>query len=44
MRRLDVRAHDHGPGNWNERWRAAETHYLAVTQPDTRMGLTINGS
>src|SRR5690349_9390665 len=30
MRRLDERGHDHGPGNWNERWRAAEDHYIAT--------------
>jgi len=43
MRRLDERGHDHGPGNWNERWRAAEEHYLATTQPGTRLDLTVKG-
>jgi uridine kinase len=33
LRRLDERGHDHGPGNWNRRWRAAEDHYIAATQP-----------
>ncbi len=41
--RLDERGHDHGPGNWNERWRAAEEHYLAVTNPGARLDLTVKG-
>jgi uridine kinase len=43
MRRLHERGHDHGPGNWNERWRAAEEHYLAVTHPRSRLDLTVKG-
>jgi uridine kinase len=43
MRRLDERRHDHGPGNWNERWRAAEEYYFAVTQPAARLDLTVRG-
>jgi uridine kinase len=43
MRRLDERGHDHGPGNWNERWRAAEEHYIATTQPGTRLDLAVKG-
>lgn len=43
LRRLHERGHDHGPGNWNERWRAAEEHYLAVTNPGARLDLTVKG-
>ena len=43
LRRLDERGHDHGLGNWDERWRAAEEHYLATTQPGTRLDLTVTG-
>ena len=43
MRRLHERGHDHGPGNWNERWRAAEEHYLAVTHPGHRLDLAVKG-
>jgi uridine kinase len=41
LRRLRERGHDHGPGNWNERWRAAEEHYLAATRPGTRLDLAV---
>ena len=43
MRRLYQRGHDHGPGKWNERWRAAEDHYIAATRPVTRLDLTVRG-
>ncbi len=43
LRRLKERGHDHGPGNWNERWRAAEEHYVATTQPGARLDLTVSG-
>ena len=43
LRRLHERGHDHGPGNWNERWRAAEEYYLAVTNPGARLDLTVKG-
>ena len=43
LRRLEDRGHDHGPGNWNQRWRAAEEHYLAATTPSARLDLTIQG-
>jgi hypothetical protein len=35
--------HDHGPGNWNERSRAAEEHYLGVTYLGARLDLTVKG-
>jgi len=41
MRRLDERGHDHVPGNWNERWRAAEEHYIGATQPAVRLDMTV---
>jgi uridine kinase len=43
LRRLHDRGHDHGPGNWNDRWRAAEDHYIAATRPATRLNLTVRG-
>jgi uridine kinase len=43
LRRLDERGHDHGPGNWDERWRAAEEHYIATTQPGMRLDMTVSG-
>lgn len=43
LRRLGERGHDHGPGNWNERWRAAEDYYIEATQPATRLDLTAKG-
>ena len=43
MRRLAERGHDHGPGNWNERWRAAEEHYIAATKPGVRLDITVRG-
>jgi uridine kinase len=43
LRRLHERGHDHGPGNWNERWRAAEEHYLVITNPGARLDLTVEG-
>ena len=43
MRRLDERGHDHGAGNWSERWRAAEEHYIATTQPGTRLDQAVKG-
>jgi uridine kinase len=43
MRRLDERGHDHGPGNWNERWRAAEEHYIAASEPGIRLDMSIRG-
>jgi uridine kinase len=43
LHRQGERGHDHGPGNWNERWRAAEEHYMAATQPASRLDLTVKG-
>jgi uridine kinase len=43
LRRLADRGHDHGPGNWAERWRAAEEHYVAATRPRARLDLTVRG-
>jgi uridine kinase len=43
LQRLHQRGHDHGPGNRNERWRAAEEDYLAATSPVTRLDMTVKG-
>lgn len=43
MRRLVARGHDHGPGDWRERWQAADRHYFAVTEPWSRLDLVVKG-
>lgn len=43
LRRQYARGDDHGPGDWIDRRRAAEEHYLAATQPATRADLTVRG-
>ncbi|MEV2210375.1 hypothetical protein AB0H86_02445 [Streptomyces sp. NPDC050997] len=43
LRRQYARGDDHGPGDWTERRRAAEEHYLAATQPATQADLTVKG-
>ena len=43
LERLAARGHDHGPGNWNQRWQAAEKHYFARTEPWARMDLLVKG-
>ncbi|TKA00508.1 uridine kinase [Actinacidiphila oryziradicis] len=43
LHRQHARGHDHGPGNWIERWRAAEEHYLAATRLSARADLTVKG-
>ncbi|WP_353940959.1 hypothetical protein ABII15_04505 [Streptomyces sp. HUAS MG91] len=44
MRRLRERGHDHGPLDWEARWRAAEEHYLATTRPRRRADLVVPGA
>jgi len=43
MRRLRERGHDHGPLDWEARWRAAEEHYVATTRPRERADLVVAG-
>ncbi|MFC7262711.1 uridine kinase family protein [Streptomyces lutosisoli] len=43
MRRLRERGHDHGPIDWESRWRLAEEHYLATTRPRERAHLVVPG-
>ncbi|MFD9326121.1 hypothetical protein [Streptomyces sp. NPDC060065] len=43
MRRLRARGHDHGPIDWESRWRLAEEHYLATTRPRERAHLVVPG-
>ena len=43
LRRLRVRGDDHGPIDWEARWRLAEEHYLATTRPRERADLVIPG-
>jgi uridine kinase len=43
LQRLRQRGHEHGPGNWIDRWRAAEEHYLAATSPAIRLNMTVPG-
>lgn len=44
MRRLRERADDHGPIDWESRWRLAEEHYLALTRPRERAHLVVCGN
>lgn len=43
MRRLRARGHDHGPIDWESRWRLAEEHYLAAIRPRERAHLVVPG-
>ncbi|MFF3886435.1 uridine kinase [Streptomyces sp. NPDC001914] len=43
MRRLRARGDDHGPVDWEARWRLAEEHYLATTRPRDRAHLVVQG-
>ncbi|MFI7336669.1 uridine kinase [Streptomyces sp. NPDC050085] len=43
MRRLRARGDDHGPLDWEARWRAAEEHYLATAHPKDRADLVVPG-
>lgn len=43
LRRLRERGHDHGPVDWESRWRLAEEHYLSVTRPRERAHLVFPG-
>jgi uridine kinase len=43
MRRLRARGDDHGPIDWEARWRLAEEHYLTTTRPRERADLVIPG-
>ncbi|MFJ8007327.1 AAA family ATPase [Streptomyces fagopyri] len=43
MRRLRERGDDHGPIDWESRWRLAEEHYLALTRPRDRAHLVVCG-
>ena len=43
MERLVARGHDHGPGDWNRRWQAADRYYLASTEPWDRLDLVVKG-
>ena len=43
LRRLRERGDDHGPIDWESRWRLAEEHYLATTRPEKRAHLVVSG-
>ncbi|MEV6197181.1 AAA family ATPase [Streptomyces sp. NPDC051920] len=43
MRRLRARGDDHGPVDWEARWRLAEEHYLATARPRDRAHLVVQG-
>lgn len=43
MERLVARGHDHGPGDWNARWQAADKYYFATTEPWARLDLIVKG-
>jgi pantothenate kinase len=39
--RLRERGDDHGPIDWEARWRLAEEHYVAATNPQARAHITV---
>ena len=43
LRRLAERGHDHGPGNWIQRWQASDKYYFATTEPWARLDLIVKG-
>jgi uridine kinase len=43
LERMIARGHDHGPGNWQQRWQAADRHYFATTEPWARLDLIVKG-
>ncbi|MER5399353.1 hypothetical protein [Streptomyces sp. NPDC002599] len=43
MRRLRARGDDHGPIDWEARWRLAEEYYLNTTRPRERAHLVVPG-
>jgi uridine kinase len=43
LRRIRARGHEHGPVDWEARWRLAEEHYLALTRPRERAHLVVVG-
>ncbi|MFF3448770.1 uridine kinase [Streptomyces sp. NPDC002667] len=43
MRRLRARGDDHGPLDWEARWRLAEEHYVSTTRPRERADLVVPG-
>lgn len=43
LERMLARGHDHGPGNWLQRWQASDKYYFAKTEPWTRLDLIVKG-
>jgi uridine kinase len=43
MERMLARGHDHGPGDWEQRWQASEKYYFATTEPWKRLDITVKG-
>ena len=43
LERMVARGHDHGPGDWHQRWQAADRYYFAKTEPWTRLDLIVKG-
>jgi uridine kinase len=43
MSRMVARGHDHGPGDWNQRWQASDKYYFAATQPWSRLDIVVKG-
>ena len=43
MERMLARGHDHGPGDWEQRWLAADKHYFSLTEPWKRLDLVVKG-
>jgi uridine kinase len=43
MARMLARGHDHGPGDWEQRWQAADKYYFSATEPWKRLDLVVKG-
>ncbi|HET9169621.1 MAG TPA: hypothetical protein VFN97_09295 [Actinospica sp.] len=43
MERMLARGHDHGPGEWEQRWLAADKYYFSTTEPWQRLDLVVKG-
>jgi uridine kinase len=43
MERLAARGHDHGPGNWLQRWQESDKYYFATTEPWERLDVVVKG-
>ncbi|MBR7828911.1 hypothetical protein KDK95_21555 [Actinospica sp. MGRD01-02] len=43
LTRMVTRGREQGPGDWEQRWQAADRYYFATTEPWTRVDLIVKG-